>query len=109
MVLRNIGVFFSATLIATTLFAISTDQAASAKSSKSHRHPGGYFVPPPPPYAPSILPERLVRPAAVEQVAEEAVKPVENPYSKYIFTRDASNMPRVVQPNRTQISYRTKT
>jgi len=109
MAIRQIGVFLSATLIATALFSVSADQAY-AKSSKARKHsPGSYFVPPPPPYAPSILPERLVRSSAVaEQPAEEVVKAPENPYAKYIFTRDAENMPRVVQPSR-QISYRPRT
>jgi hypothetical protein len=102
MAAKQLGVFFSVALLATAWFSLTADQAACAKSKARRHSPGAYFVPPPPPYAPSILPERLVRHAAAAQVEDaEAVKPPENPYAKYIFTRNAGDMPRVVQNPRT--------
>lgn len=104
---RNLfTMLLSATLVASALVSVGTNQPALAKTKKHvATGRGAYFVPPPPPYAPSILPENLSRVRttdSVEQNAEVAEKPPENPYRKYIFTRDASDMPRVVKYGKTQ-------
>jgi len=96
----------SATLVASALVSVGVNQPALAKSKKhvaSGR--GAYFVPPPPPYAPSILPENMTHSRVISEAdttSEIAEKPPENPYKKYIFTRDASDMPRVVKFGKTQ-------
>jgi hypothetical protein len=105
----------SATLVASALVSVGINQPVLAKSKKhlASAGRGAYFVPPPPPYAPSILPENIVRGRATDsdEPKEVAEKPPENPYKKYIFTRDAGDMPRVVrfgktaQQNRNVITY----
>jgi hypothetical protein len=57
---------------------------------------GAYFVPPPPPYQPSVLPEMSGNTASMAAVE---AKP-ENPYSKYIYTRNENDAPTIVQTNR---------
>lgn len=73
-----------------------------AKTSRSSfRRARNYFVPPPPPYTPSMVPSALGMTNAQAVTADDAVveRPVVNPYSKYIFTRNEGNRPQVVQPN----------
>ncbi len=103
----------SATLVASALVSVGANQSALAKSKRLvAAGRGAYFVPPPPPYAPSILPENVSHSRVINQsetVQEVAEKPPENPYKKYIFTRDAGDMPRVVKfgkvQNRSVITY----
>jgi hypothetical protein len=104
MARKIFNMLLSATMVASALVSVGINQPALAKT-KRHiaQGRGAYFVPPPPPYAPSILPETIARvriePEVTEAIAE---KPPENPYKKYIFTRDAGDMPRVVRDVKTQ-------
>jgi len=108
MARNSFNMLLSATLVASALVSVGINQPALAKSKKhiaSGR--GAYFVPPPPPYAPSILPENMTHSRVITEsdttaTTEIAEKPPENPYKKYIFTRDASDMPRVVKFGKTQ-------
>ena len=104
----------SATLVASALVSVGVNQPALAKSKRqAAAGRGAYFVPPPPPYAPSILPENMTHSRVIndaDTIPEVAEKPPENPYRKYIFTRDAGDMPRVVKfgtktQNRNVITY----
>jgi hypothetical protein len=101
----------SATLVASALVSVGMNQPVLAKSKRhiASAGRGAYFVPPPPPYAPSILPESYAHVRTTDAdapVAEVAEKPPENPYRKYIFTRDAGDMPRVVRFGKTAQSSR---
>lgn len=111
MARNSFNMLLSATLIASSLVSVGMNQPALAKSKKhAATGRGAYFVPPPPPYAPSILPEtQSYNMGAVQQIektAEIAEKPPENPYKKYIFTRDAGDMPRVIKFGHTAIQSR---
>lgn len=104
MARNSFNMLLSATLVASALVSVGMNQPAQAKAKRqSASGRGAYFVPPPPPYAPSILPENAVHARAQQETTatEIAEKPPENPYRKYIFTRDASDMPRVVKYGRT--------
>jgi hypothetical protein len=87
----------SALLLSAT---VASADAAPAKAKKaSHRAGrGSYFVPPPPPYQPSILPE-MSSAGESDSVASVETKTVK-PYSKYIYVRNQSDAPRVVQHNK---------
>ncbi|HEY9731483.1 MAG TPA: hypothetical protein V6C89_06200 [Drouetiella sp.] len=106
MARNSFNMLLSATLVASALVSVGINQPALAKSKKHvATGRGAYFVPPPPPYAPSILPENMQHGRSVEkaeEMAEVAEKPPENPYKKYIFTRDAGDMPRVIKFGKTQ-------
>ncbi len=112
MARKVFNLLLSATMVASALVSVGINQPALAKS-KRHiaQGRGAYFVPPPPPYAPSILPETIANVRTQPDPSEElAEKLPENPYKKYIFTRDAGDMPRVVrgvksQSNRYVITY----
>lgn len=107
MARNSFNMLLSATLVASALVSVGINQPALAKTKRhTTTGRGAYFVPPPPPYAPSILPESMAHVRTVEKVEpteEVAEKPPENPYKKYIFTRDAGDMPRVIKfGNKTQ-------
>lgn len=83
-------------LVAVT-FAPAQAKTKAHKRTQSHHHRyGTYLVPPPPAYMPSILPE-LQASAATD--GAEAPKP-ENPYKKYVYTKDGHDDPPPVQPNK---------
>lgn len=112
MARQAFNMLLSATLVASALVSVGINQPAMAKTKRQATGRGAYFVPPPPPYAPSILPENVAHARVINQsdtIPEVAEKPPENPYKKYIFTRDASDMPRVVKfgkiQNRNVITY----
>ncbi len=77
--------------------------AVEAKTSRNSSHRSrNYLVPPPPPYTPTIVPSPLGMPnvqAVTADAYDAVVKQAVNPYSKYNFTRNQSDMSQVVQPN----------
>jgi|ERR1700733_8943412 hypothetical protein len=107
MQLKNFATLVSVATLACSVALVSTNQSAIAKSKKhytpsNHRY-SNYFVPPPPAYVPSILPERMMNTGASASTEEAAADPDESeayPYKKYIYTRQGSDAPRVVQPNK---------
>jgi hypothetical protein len=71
----------------------SAKSPGSVQSHKRHHRYyryGAYFIPPPPAYMPSILPE-----LSGGEVA--AVKKPENPYRKYIYSRQGYEIPQPAQ------------
>lgn len=70
-----------------------THAKKSGQKKKRAHHYGAYFVPPPPAYMPSILPELQGSYRRTDVLAE---KP-ENPYGRYIYSRDGSEVPSPVQ------------
>jgi hypothetical protein len=105
MQLRNFATLVSVATLACSVALVSTSQSAIAKSKKHYtaqnRHYSNYFVPPPPAYVPSILPERMMNNgASTEEAAADTDETEAYPYKKYIYTRQGSDAPRVVQPNK---------
>lgn len=95
---------------ATTGTTARSKKLASAKRTRhrgrgSRYHYGTYFVPPPPAYAPQSLPElhfpQQVQPELIEEdeaAEEEATAKTPAPtYKKYIFVRDDSLAPKVLE------------
>jgi hypothetical protein len=85
--------------------AVTSADAQPAKTQKaSHKAGrGSYFVPPPPPYQPSILPEMAGSSEAVTVASAETK--VVKPYSRYIYVRNQSDAPRVVQQPNKYVTY----
>lgn len=109
MARNSFNMLLSASLVAAALVSVGINQPALAKAKRSYSAGrGAYFVPPPPPYAPSVLPENqgyhVTSDQQTEKTAEVAEKPPENPYKKYIYTREANDMPRVIKVGRTHNS-----
>jgi hypothetical protein len=104
MQLRNFATLVSVATLACSVTLVSTNQSAIAKSKKHYiaqNHRSNYFVPPPPAYVPSILPERMMNNgASTEEAAADTDEAEAYPYKKYIYTRQGSDAPRVVQPNK---------
>lgn len=97
---RNLAAIISLAVVFSSLFALSTQSVEAKTSRHSSRRESYYLVPPPPPYTPSMVPSALgmVGAQAVAAYADDVVveKPV-NLYSKYIATRNQSDMPQAVQ------------
>jgi len=101
----------SAALLVAAVTLTSTSSAIAKTKKTTHRIAsagrGAYFVPPPPPYQPSILPEMQYSHATASNVQQIAEKPPENPYKKYIYTRNPADTPTPVQQNK-YVSYWSK-
>lgn len=107
VLIKRIAVLMSASALLLSAAVNSADaQPTKAKksSSRTSGH-GNYFVPPPPPYQPSILPE--MGPGSTEEVATVASAQTQTvkPYSKYIYVRNQSDAPRVVQKPNKYVTY----
>ncbi|HEY9775519.1 MAG TPA: hypothetical protein V6C81_17265 [Planktothrix sp.] len=100
---KNFAVALSSAALLVGAIGISADAQTTKVTKRKTTHSGrigrgSYFVPPPPPYQPSILPEMNGASASISP-AVQAPKP-ENPYSKYVYTRNAADAPTIIQPNR---------
>ncbi len=81
--------------VAVALAAVCVSLPAQARSAKApSKTTKNYLVPPPPAYMPSILPELYFK----QQAQKEPKK--ENPYSKYVYTREGYEDPLPRQTNR---------
>lgn len=89
-------------------------------SAARRRMMSARLVPPPPAYMPTILPEHYWHGSTIEDEEEleieelaadgsvkvTQVKPKENPYAKYIYSRD-NNIPKAVQARSGVSNYRS--
>ena len=100
--IKNLAALISLAVVFSGAFALSTQSVEAKTSRNSSRVARNYFVPAPPPYTPSMVPSALGMTYAQALTVDAdgaVVKKLNNPYSKYIFTRNQGDMPQVVQPN----------
>jgi hypothetical protein len=107
-VFKKFAILLSSAALLVSAVTVTSSASAIAKTKKAHRVAtagrGAYLVPPPPPYQPSILPENLYSRASTVSAQPAAEKAPENPYKKYIYTRNPADTPTPVQQNK-YVSY----
>lgn len=94
-----LGMWNAQAVTADADYAVVENYARTSRNSSGRAK--NILVPPPPPYTPLMVPSAL----GMSNAQADAV--VENPYSKYIFTHNLSDMPQVVQPNPYVSHYRS--
>jgi hypothetical protein len=104
VLITKIAILISSSALLLSATVASADAAPAKAKKASHKAGrGSYFVPPPPPYQPSILPE-MSGAGEEDSVAAAETKTVK-PYSKYIYVRNQSDAPRVVQQPNKYVTY----
>ncbi len=93
-------------LSVSTAYAHPVTSSKSKKATVSYKHGlrnnrviarGHYFVPPPPPDTPPMLSQSQY---GYNGVSQQTTSKTENPYRKYVYTRDGYTPPQGFQPNK---------